>query len=95
LISYVVVVDIDLNSSSFKPGKKGYNRIKWCLQDRLNLKFNFLVTWTPIGKVKDRLNFKFNLNIFSTYEFINKCYQNQTTCYDDDAEKDGRFENLY
>ena len=60
MISYVVVVDIDLNSSSFKPGKKGYNRIKWCLQDRLNLKFNFLVTWTPSGKSLRQVKFKIN-----------------------------------
>ncbi|XP_063441897.1 ribonuclease P protein subunit p40-like [Mytilus trossulus] len=41
------IVDIDLTSPSFKPGKKCYNRVKWCFKDRLGLKFNFLATWTP------------------------------------------------
>ena len=34
-------------SDSFSPGKKFYERVKWCLTDRLNLKFDLLFTWEP------------------------------------------------
>ena len=37
-------------SDSFCPGKKLYERVKWCLTDRLNLKFDLLFTWEPNRK---------------------------------------------
>lgn len=41
------VVRIDLTAPLFQPGKKNFERVKWCLTERLNLSFNFLVTWMP------------------------------------------------
>jgi hypothetical protein len=45
------VVTIDLVKSSFRPGKKNYRRIQWCLTNRLDLNLNVLVSWTPFGKL--------------------------------------------
>ncbi|XP_046552878.1 ribonuclease P protein subunit p40-like [Haliotis rubra] len=41
------VIHIDLTADCFMPGRKNYNRVWWCLKDRLNLVFNFLVRWVP------------------------------------------------
>ncbi|BFZ12765.1 hypothetical protein BsWGS_15804 [Bradybaena similaris] len=46
-ISDIYVVHINLLADHFRPGKKGYNRVMWCLKDRLNLEFDFLVAWEP------------------------------------------------
>ena len=34
---------------NFVPGKKFYDRVQWCLKDKL--KMDCLVTWTPDGKI--------------------------------------------
>lgn len=44
------VVDIDLTPDYFTPGRKNYNRVLWCLKDRLDLVFDLLVSWTPHEK---------------------------------------------
>ncbi|CAG5128882.1 unnamed protein product [Candidula unifasciata] len=46
-ISDIYVVQINLLADHFRPGKKGYDRVLWCLKDRLDLAFNFLVAWEP------------------------------------------------
>lgn len=43
------VVRIDLTLPHFKPGRKSFERVRWCLNERLDLKFDFLVTWVPHG----------------------------------------------
>ena len=35
----------------FNPGKKFYERVKWCLTKRPDLKFDVLFTWQPVGKL--------------------------------------------
>jgi len=40
-------VRINLNSDSFKPGKKGYEKVLDCLKNRLGDKFDFLISWIP------------------------------------------------
>jgi len=42
------VVNIDLTAESFLPGKKCWERVRWCLTDRLNLNMNYLFLWQPI-----------------------------------------------
>ncbi|RUS32975.1 ribonuclease P 40kDa subunit-domain-containing protein [Jimgerdemannia flammicorona] len=37
------VVQIDLTAKSMVPGKKGYDRIKWCFENTLNKKFTFFI----------------------------------------------------
>lgn len=44
------VVDLDLLAEHFVPGKKKYERVQWCLTDRLELAFDLLVAWEPPGK---------------------------------------------
>ncbi|XP_013402583.1 ribonuclease P protein subunit p40-like [Lingula anatina] len=41
------VVEINLTEEYFTPGKNYYERVKWCLTDRLSLVFDFLVAWLP------------------------------------------------
>lgn len=41
------MIQIDLFSENHKKGKKQYDRIIWALKDRLNLCFNFLLSWEP------------------------------------------------
>jgi len=43
------VVNVDLTSSYFHPGKKYYKRVEWCFTDRLNLLFDFIAAWVPYG----------------------------------------------
>lgn len=43
------VVKIGLADADFVPGEKRYERVRWCLTDRLGLEFAFLFTWTPSG----------------------------------------------
>eukprot|EP00040_Diaphanoeca_grandis_P013302 m.67256 g.67256 ORF g.67256 m.67256 type:complete len:360 (+) comp23787_c0_seq1:66-1145(+) len=38
-------VSVDVTQPSFSSGNKIYERVKWCLTDRLGLKFEFLVGW--------------------------------------------------
>lgn len=44
-------IEINLASSNFVPGKKIYDRVRWCLKDNLPLKFKFLMSWTNEGQV--------------------------------------------
>ena len=44
------VVDVDVGSTGFAPGKKNYERVKQCLLSS-NLCCDFLVSWTPQGKI--------------------------------------------
>ncbi|KAK3603401.1 hypothetical protein CHS0354_009381 [Potamilus streckersoni] len=41
------VIEINVKDPTFVPGKKLYERIKRCLTEHLNLKFDFLLTWGP------------------------------------------------
>jgi len=43
------VVNVDLVSSHFHPGKKYYKRVEWCFTGRLNLVFDFIIAWVPYG----------------------------------------------
>ena len=43
------VVEVDLASSYFVPGKKQYERVRWCLKDNQLLTFKFLMSWTCEG----------------------------------------------
>lgn len=43
----IYVVKIDLKADHFRPGKKGYDKVMNCLKNRIQLKFNFLVSWVP------------------------------------------------
>ena len=47
------VVNVDLCSEHFRPGKKRYHRVEWCFTDRLNLEFDFFVSWVPFGNKLD------------------------------------------
>jgi len=41
------IISIDMTDDDFRPGKKRYDRVAWCLTDRLNLTSDFFVTWLP------------------------------------------------
>ena len=43
------VVEVDLASSYFVPGKKQYERVRWCLKENQLLTFKFLMSWTCEG----------------------------------------------
>jgi len=43
------VVNIDLISAHFVPSKKNYKRVEWCFTERLNLAFDFIISWVPYG----------------------------------------------
>lgn len=43
------VVNVNLISPQFVPGKKNYQRVLWCFTDRLNLLFDFVLAWLPHG----------------------------------------------
>jgi hypothetical protein len=45
------VVTIGLADEGFTPGGKMYERVRWCLTDRLGLEFDFFFVWTPAGGV--------------------------------------------
>ena len=47
-----LVVEIDMVHDDFNPGKKLYERVKWCLNKRPDLMFDLLFTWQPVGKLK-------------------------------------------
>ncbi|XP_014663671.1 PREDICTED: ribonuclease P protein subunit p40-like [Priapulus caudatus] len=44
------VIEVELTKPSFTPGKKNYERTKWCFSERLNLRFDFVFTWVPHDK---------------------------------------------
>ena len=46
----VVVIEIDLLADSFQPGRKLYDRVHWCLTDRLALTMSFLMAFIPHGE---------------------------------------------
>ncbi|KAK3704043.1 hypothetical protein QZH41_017974, partial [Actinostola sp. cb2023] len=39
------VVEIDLKSPSFQPGKNHYERVQWCFKKGLELKYEFVFLW--------------------------------------------------
>ncbi|XP_072051679.1 ribonuclease P protein subunit p40-like [Amphiura filiformis] len=41
------IVEVPLLNKSYQKGKSGYERVQWCLKDRLNLTFDILVAWKP------------------------------------------------
>ncbi|KAK9302858.1 hypothetical protein QLX08_005264 [Tetragonisca angustula] len=41
------VITIDLKSESFTPGKKNYKHVQTSLKERLNKRFNIIVSWNP------------------------------------------------
>lgn len=38
-------IQINLSDPSFKPSKKFYQRVKWCFEEKLTRKFNFLISF--------------------------------------------------
>ncbi|XP_058972910.2 ribonuclease P protein subunit p40-like isoform X1 [Pocillopora verrucosa] len=44
-------VEVNLAAPNFVPGKKVYERVRWCLKDNLPLTFKFLMSWTNEGQV--------------------------------------------
>ena len=44
------VVEVDLAAGCFKPAKPNYERVKWCLTDRLGLEASFVISWWPKGQ---------------------------------------------
>ena len=47
----LLVVKIDLLEKSMIPGKKGYERIKWCFNNTLNDSFTFIIFFIDSGKI--------------------------------------------
>ena len=47
--SSLPAVEVDLAAACFKPGKPNYERVKWCLTDRLGLEALFVISWWPKG----------------------------------------------
>ncbi|KAL9975721.1 hypothetical protein ACROYT_G012913 [Oculina patagonica] len=43
------IVEVNLAAPYFVPGKKLYERVRWCLKDKLQLTFKFLMSWTKEG----------------------------------------------
>ena len=43
------VVEVDLTAPYFVPGKKHYDRVRWCLKDKQQLTFKFLMSWKNEG----------------------------------------------
>jgi len=41
---------VNLAAPYFVPGKKLYERVRWCLKDKLQLTFKFLMSWTNEGQ---------------------------------------------
>ena len=46
---YTLVVEVDLKAAHFKPGKANYERVKQCLDERLNQTVNFVLSWYSQG----------------------------------------------
>lgn len=70
ILSFFIVVKIDLTATHFVPGKKNYERVKTALENHLDLIFDVILIWEPPGK----FNAIFNGNdilTFGTY-FIYK-----------------------
>ncbi|XP_020623915.1 ribonuclease P protein subunit p40-like [Orbicella faveolata] len=44
------IVEVNLAAPYFVPGKKLYERVRWCLKDKLELTFKFLMSWTNEGQ---------------------------------------------
>ena len=51
-IFFVLNLDVEINlaAPNFVPGKKVYERVRWCLKDNLQLTFKFLMSWTNEGR---------------------------------------------
>ena len=56
-VCYVVhaVVEVDLSSGAFCPGKPGYERVKRCVTDRLQLEADYILTWENSGNQGDEV----------------------------------------
>ncbi|XP_067055757.1 ribonuclease P protein subunit p40-like isoform X1 [Acropora muricata] len=44
------IVEVDLKAPHFVPGKKNYDRVKWCLKENQPMTFKFLMSWTKAGR---------------------------------------------
>lgn len=47
--NYTLVVEVELKAAHFKPGKANYERVKQCLNERLNQEVDFILSWTCQG----------------------------------------------
>jgi len=47
--TYFLVVQINLLEKSMIPGKKGFERIKWCFDNTLSDPFPFLISYVDSG----------------------------------------------
>ncbi|XP_033626617.1 ribonuclease P protein subunit p40-like [Asterias rubens] len=45
-------VEINLTAESFCKGKKHYERVQWCLKERLDMTFDILLAWQPNDTTK-------------------------------------------
>lgn len=61
----ISVIKINMTTPYFKPGKKNYERVKWCLTDRLGLSADFICLWKPHGNMT-----RISLNITRKRIFI-------------------------
>ena len=48
-IHILLVIEVDLKAAHFKPGKANYERVKQCLNERLNQQVDFIISWTNQG----------------------------------------------
>ena len=45
----VLVVEVDLLADHFRPSKPNYDRVKWCLEERLGGDVHFVLCHSPTG----------------------------------------------
>ncbi|PKY14508.1 hypothetical protein RhiirB3_426515 [Rhizophagus irregularis] len=70
------VVQIDLKEKSLIPGKKGYERIKWCFNNTLTKKFTFLISFVKSGtKKSSEIDFP---SLFNAEKILGKFDVNNT-----------------
>ena len=46
----VLVVEVDLKAAHFKPGKANYERVRQCLNERMEQDVDFIIGWADHGK---------------------------------------------
>ncbi|XP_031573771.1 ribonuclease P protein subunit p40-like isoform X2 [Actinia tenebrosa] len=66
------VVEIDLKSPSFHPGKNLYERVRWCLKEHLDLEFEFVFTWTDTDNKLDIKDIQSHFRLYKCCPFKNK-----------------------